>query len=195
MDSPKMKNTFAPFILAAMTAISGTAHAATVELDVPAGFTGGSAHDFTFSNTWLNLGTSPWAFMSFIEGKTNSLIYEKGSFNFDGMSLNARPWDGYNDHLPDQADSHLLTVSFSDLNGKIIASSQIDLASSDNFQQLTLHVEGVHAIYFNTAAAVQLFPRLRSLEMEPSSPVPENPAYALLLAGLVTMGWSARRRA
>lgn len=194
MDLLKMKNIFAPFILAAMTAITGAAHAANVDLNVPAGFAGGSAHDFTFGDTWLNLGSSPWAFMNFYEGKTNTLVYEKGSFNFDGMRLNARPWDGYNDQDPNQPD-YLLTFSFLDLGGKIITQGQINLASSNDFQQMTMHVEGVHAIYFDTPIAMQFFPRLKSIDMEPSSPVPEAPTYAMLLAGLAAVSWSARRRA
>lgn len=195
MDLSKMKKIFAPYIFAAMTAISGAVHAANVDLDVPAGFTGGSAHDFTFGDTWQNLGTSPWAFMDFYNGMTNTLIYEKGSFTFDSMSLNARPWDGYNDNIPDQPNSHQLLVSFLDIDGKIITNGQIELISGDTFQQLSMHVEGVHAIYFNTPTAVQLFPRLRSIDLQPSSPVPEAPTYAMLLAGLAAVSWAARRRA
>jgi hypothetical protein len=180
--------------LAIATAFCATAHANTVQLDVPAGFFGGSAHDFTFGETWSNYGSSPWAFMNFYEDRVNTLVYEKGVFDFSGMNLNARPWDGWGDHGQAGAPAHQLMFAFKDLAGNVIASGQVALAESNDFQHIAQSVQGVHSIEFLTAAPEQFFPRLQSIDLTPFNPVPEAQTYAMLLAGLALLATRGKRR-
>jgi hypothetical protein len=175
-------------------ALSVSAHAGNVELTVDPGFFGGSAHDFTFDSNWSNFGSSPYAFMTFTGGVTDTITYEKGSFTFNGFSLNARPWDGYNENLPDQSPGYLLNYSLKDINGIVITTGQVNLLSGNAFQTVSASVSGVHSIEFSSdnSNTASFFPRLKSIDYVAAVPEPET--YAMLLLGLAAVGAAARRR-
>lgn len=170
-----MKKYLAILLLAA--GLSAGAHADTVALTPPPGFTGGTYGDFTYSGKWVALGDSP--FVSFYEGDVSTLTYDLGTFNFSGISLNGRPWNGYNHNFPFPIDAPNLTLTFKGLDGGVLSTTSFHLDNdTDTFINLAGSVAGVHSIEFS-APASQFFVRVASVSM-----VPEAETYAMLLAGL-----------
>ena len=166
--------------------LSAGAQAATVPLLVPGGFTGGSASGFFFAGAWTNVG-GPEGIISFYNGVVSTLTYESGSFDFAGLSLNGRPWNGYNDHFPvDLPGNPAMTMTFKDIDGRTISSGSINLGANDNFTTYSQSVLGVHSIEFS-APASQFFVRVASVSM-----VPEAQTYAMLLAGLGLLALASR---
>ncbi|TFW21827.1 hypothetical protein E4L98_12910 [Duganella callida] len=178
-----MKKYFALFMLA--VGLSAGAQASTVKLDTPPGFTGGTVGDFTYGGHWTTLFDAP--FVSFYDGGVSTLTYDPGTFDFSGISLNGRPWNGYNSTFPFPEDHPNLTLTFKDINGNVLSTGSIYLGDTDQFSTLTQSVAGVHSIEFS-APQSQFFVRVASVSL-----VPEADTYAMLLAGLALVGAVTRR--
>ncbi|SHN38097.1 PEP-CTERM protein-sorting domain-containing protein [Duganella sacchari] len=179
-----MKKILAMFLLAA--GVSAGAYADTIQLTPPPGFTGGTYGDFTYSGSWTAIFDSP--FVSFYEGQVSVLTYDSGTMNLKGLSLNGRPWNGYNDTFPFPVETPNLTLTFKGIGGNVLSTKSLHLADDDRFIEFASEVQGVHSIEFS-APASQFFVRVASVSM-----VPEAEAYAMLLAGLSVLAALRRKQ-